>query len=195
MILKNNRSSLRKHEPKFEELYAGFKKEQMRVQVTAARVLKISGERQISNNKYRRFRKEIQLPLHLDTNTIAAKFESGILYIKLLKHINKNNNEQQNVPTQEPKKDEEEKPKKENGKAEELKKDDDVKNKVEERPETMRVVSKLRPEYVNALCGLFDEIKKKKKKFLNLLLLALMFGLYVKNVIKSIFSGGHKSQE
>jgi hypothetical protein len=50
---------------------------------------------------------------------------------------------------------------------------------------------------MNALSSLVDEVKKQKK-LVNLLLLVflvLLFGLYVKSVIKSFFSGGHERQE
>ncbi|XP_057441550.1 uncharacterized protein LOC130733410 [Lotus japonicus] len=67
----------------------GFKKEQLRVQVSSNRVLRLSGERQISENKWRQFRKEIPVPSDSDTNGISAKFEAGMLYVRLPKVINK----------------------------------------------------------------------------------------------------------
>jgi hypothetical protein len=59
------------------------------------------------------------------------------------------------------------------------------------------MVSRQRQEYMNALSSLVDEVKKQKK-LVNLLLLVflvLLFGLYVKSVIKSFFSGGNERQE
>lgn len=70
---------------------AGFKKDQLRVQVTSTRVLRVSGERQMNEKKWRRFCKEFSIPPHFDTNNIGAKFEAGILYIKLPKLINQQN--------------------------------------------------------------------------------------------------------
>ncbi|XP_021720615.1 pollen-specific leucine-rich repeat extensin-like protein 1 [Chenopodium quinoa] len=65
----------------------GYKKEQLRVQLTTSRVLKISGERQIGDNRWRRFHKEFQVPTNCDTKEITAKFEGGILYIRQPKII------------------------------------------------------------------------------------------------------------
>ncbi|XP_062170986.1 inactive protein RESTRICTED TEV MOVEMENT 2-like [Alnus glutinosa] len=60
----------------------GFKKEQLRVQVALNRSLKISSERSLGNNKWRRFQKELPVPSNVDPNSITAKFEGGMLYIK-----------------------------------------------------------------------------------------------------------------
>lgn len=217
---------------------AGFKKDQLRVQVTSTRVLRVSGERQMNEKKWRRLHKEFSIPPHSDTNNIGAKFEAGILYIKLPKLISQQNivptptkpitqqepqkpqqpatipqkpntapqvsDQKKQVVHQEPNKEiEEVSQRKGKGKAEELKEDiDDVNNKVaskvaEKKSLTMEMVSRQRQEYVNALCGLVDEVKKQKKlvNLLVLVFLVLLFGLYVKNVINSFFSGGHKNQE
>ncbi|CAK8538532.1 unnamed protein product [Lathyrus sativus] len=199
----------------------GFKKEQLRVQVTSTRVLRVSGEKQINEKKYRRFRKEVSIPSHSDTGKISAKFEAGILYVKLPKLINQQNiaptptqqepqkPQQQTIPQKpktdhvsdqkkqhEPKKDIEEVTRKNEKDKEEESRDDENK-KIEKRSVTMEMVSRQRQEYVNALCGLVDEVKKQKKlvNVLLLVFLVLMFGIYVKNVINSFFSGGHKHQE
>lgn len=65
----------------------GFKKEQLKVQVTSSRVLRVSGERQLSGNRWSTFRKEIPISSNYDTNEIAARFEKGILYVKQPKII------------------------------------------------------------------------------------------------------------
>ncbi|ESW10291.1 hypothetical protein PHAVU_009G196600 [Phaseolus vulgaris] len=65
----------------------GFRKEQLKVQVSNNRVLRLSGERKISENKWRRFRKEEPLSDSHDTSGINAKFEAGMLYVKLPKVI------------------------------------------------------------------------------------------------------------
>ena len=67
--------------------FAGFRKEQLRVQITTARILKLSGERKISENRLRRFHRELPIPPDTDTSGISAKFESGILYVRLPKVI------------------------------------------------------------------------------------------------------------
>lgn len=59
----------------------GFKKEQIRVQVTLSGKLKITGECQIGDNKWRRFQKEIPISPDCDKNGITAKFENSILYV------------------------------------------------------------------------------------------------------------------
>lgn len=232
----------------------------MRVQVTSTRVLRVSGERQISENKWRRFRKEFPMLSDSDTSGISAKFEAGILYVKLPKVINKQpqtqeipkpqqpitttttqkpNNygqvsdqkkpikkekpeveEQKKVP-HEPKanekEDSKEKPKKEKGKEKLVDDDDNVNNKVgkekveganailaskgekkhgngldgkmHKRSSSLEMLSIQKKEYLNALSGLVDEVKKQKKlvNMVFLIFFGLLFGLYVKNAIKSYF--------
>ncbi|XP_057726415.1 uncharacterized protein LOC130941831 [Arachis stenosperma] len=66
----------------------GFKREQLRVQVTSTRLIRLSGERRIGDsNKIRKFYKELPIPSDTDTSSISAKFENGILYVKLPKLI------------------------------------------------------------------------------------------------------------
>ncbi|KAI5433575.1 hypothetical protein KIW84_020750 [Lathyrus oleraceus] len=166
----------------------GFKKEQLRVQVTSTRVLRVSGERQMNEKNWRRFRKEFSLPSHSDTSKISAKFEAGILYVTLPKLINQQNiapaptqqepqkPQQQTIPQkpntdhasgqkkqQEPKKDIEEVTRKNEKDKEEESSRDGENKKIEKRSVTMEMVSRQRQEYVNALCRLVDEVKKQKK--------------------------------
>ncbi|KAG4962100.1 hypothetical protein AAZX31_14G042800 [Glycine max] len=63
----------------------GFRKEQMKVQVTSNRMLRVSGGRKISDNKLRQFRKEEPLSDYHDTKGITAKFEAGMLYVRIPK--------------------------------------------------------------------------------------------------------------
>ncbi|CAJ1975475.1 unnamed protein product [Sphenostylis stenocarpa] len=65
----------------------GFRKEELKVQVSSNQVLKLSGARKISDNKWRRFRKEVPLHDSYETSGINAKFEAGMLYVKLPKVI------------------------------------------------------------------------------------------------------------
>ncbi|KAK7372642.1 hypothetical protein VNO80_06029 [Phaseolus coccineus] len=65
----------------------GFTKEQMKVQVTSTPALRINGERQIIENKRRRFGIEFSIPPYCDTNDVSAKFEGGVLTIKFPKLI------------------------------------------------------------------------------------------------------------
>ncbi|KAF5471930.1 hypothetical protein F2P56_008689 [Juglans regia] len=68
-------------------LLPGFSKEQLRVQITSSRNLRVSGERSLGNDKWRRFQKELSIPSDVETNKITAKFEGGTLYIKHPKAI------------------------------------------------------------------------------------------------------------
>lgn len=63
----------------------GFKKENLRVQLTTDAKLRVSGEKKAEDNKVIRFRKEFVVSSDTDTKRISAKFERGILYIRLPK--------------------------------------------------------------------------------------------------------------
>ncbi|XP_028752464.1 inactive protein RESTRICTED TEV MOVEMENT 2-like [Neltuma alba] len=63
----------------------GFRRDQLKVQVTSAPILKISAQRQIGGNRWRRVYKEFSLPSDCDPNDITAKFEAGTLKIKFSK--------------------------------------------------------------------------------------------------------------
>ncbi|KAK9727103.1 hypothetical protein RND81_05G258000 [Saponaria officinalis] len=65
----------------------GFRKEQLKVQLTTSHILRISGERLIGDGKWRRFIKEFKIPPNVDTKGITAKFEGGILQIRQPKLI------------------------------------------------------------------------------------------------------------
>ncbi|KAL5576038.1 hypothetical protein UlMin_017737 [Ulmus minor] len=63
----------------------GFQKERLKIQITSSRSLKINGERPIGGTKWRRFSKEFPITSDWDTSQISAKFEGGILYVKVPK--------------------------------------------------------------------------------------------------------------
>lgn len=65
----------------------GFTKEQLRLQLTPARTLKITGERPLTNNKWQRLQREYPVSTNCDTSKISAKFENGILYVKQPKSV------------------------------------------------------------------------------------------------------------
>ncbi|TQD85524.1 hypothetical protein C1H46_028936 [Malus baccata] len=66
----------------------GFRKENLRIQVTSSRNIRVFGERALGHdNKWQRFRREFPIPVNCDTNDITARFENGILYVKLPKTI------------------------------------------------------------------------------------------------------------
>ncbi|KAJ8750161.1 hypothetical protein K2173_014076 [Erythroxylum novogranatense] len=60
----------------------GFKREQLKVQLTTARTLRLSGERPLDGKKLSTFRKELPISFDYDSNGITAKFENGILYVR-----------------------------------------------------------------------------------------------------------------
>ncbi|KAG6632010.1 inactive protein RESTRICTED TEV MOVEMENT 2-like [Carya illinoinensis] len=68
-------------------LLPGFRKEQLRVQVTSNHTLRISGERPLADQKYRRFEKEILVPSNVETTEITAEFEKDKLYVRQPKVI------------------------------------------------------------------------------------------------------------
>ncbi|XP_016505772.1 uncharacterized protein LOC107823596 [Nicotiana tabacum] len=65
----------------------GFKKEQLRVQLTRTGILKISGQRPIGQNKWQRFHKDFPSVENCDKSKISAKFENGVLHVKQPKLI------------------------------------------------------------------------------------------------------------
>ncbi|XP_010557494.1 PREDICTED: inactive protein RESTRICTED TEV MOVEMENT 2-like [Tarenaya hassleriana] len=75
-------------EPGFETLTVylpGFRKEQLKVQVTTTRKLRVMGERPAGGNKWIRFWKEFPIQANLDVDAISAKFEDVNLVVKLPK--------------------------------------------------------------------------------------------------------------
>ncbi|XP_021825227.1 circumsporozoite protein-like [Prunus avium] len=66
---------------------SGYKKENLKIQVTSARYVRVLGERPLGDNKWERFRKEFPIPSNCDPNDISAKFENGVLSVKLPKMI------------------------------------------------------------------------------------------------------------
>ncbi|KAL6205171.1 hypothetical protein ACLB2K_022433 [Fragaria x ananassa] len=67
----------------------GYKKENLRIQVTSTRNIRVLGERPVrpENNIWQRFRKEFPVPSNCDVNETSARFDSGFLYVKIPKTI------------------------------------------------------------------------------------------------------------
>ncbi|CAM9003899.1 unnamed protein product [Rhodiola kirilowii] len=63
----------------------GYKRENLKVQVTTSRNLRVLGERKINERKSGRFQKEFSLKEDCDVNKITAKFEGEVLQVKLPK--------------------------------------------------------------------------------------------------------------
>ncbi|KAH0638717.1 hypothetical protein KY285_035303 [Solanum tuberosum] len=78
----------------------GFKKEQVRVQLTRTGVVKISGQRPVAESKWLRFQKDFPVSQNCDKTKISAKFENGILYVKQPKLITTSSEKKdQELPT------------------------------------------------------------------------------------------------
>lgn len=54
-------------------------------------MVRVSGEKQINENEWGRFCKEIAMPTDSDTSGISDKFEAGMLYVRLPKMMDNNN--------------------------------------------------------------------------------------------------------
>nr|XP_004246713.1 inactive protein RESTRICTED TEV MOVEMENT 2 [Solanum lycopersicum] len=81
----------------------GFRKEQVRVQLTRTGVVKISGQRPVAENKWLRFQKDFPVSQNCDRTKISAKFENGILYVKQPKLITTSpQKKDQELPTSDP---------------------------------------------------------------------------------------------
>lgn len=68
-------------------IIAGFRREELKVQITSAGNLKVSGQRSLGKNKWKRFDKEFTILPNVDTNAISAKYDENIIYVKLPKVI------------------------------------------------------------------------------------------------------------
>ncbi|KAJ0260206.1 hypothetical protein HA466_0064420 [Hirschfeldia incana] len=75
-----------KNEKGFEILtinLPGFKKEQLKVQVTSTRKVRVTGERHAGANRWIRLRKEFPIPANINVDSIAAVFVGTSLVVKL----------------------------------------------------------------------------------------------------------------
>ncbi|XP_020213664.1 uncharacterized protein LOC109797912 [Cajanus cajan] len=63
-------------------LLPGFRRDQMKVQVTSKSTLRLMGERLITENRWRRFNLELPILSDYDTDNVTAKFEGAKLSIK-----------------------------------------------------------------------------------------------------------------
>ncbi|PIA62528.1 hypothetical protein AQUCO_00200500v1 [Aquilegia coerulea] len=59
----------------------GFKREELKVRVDNLRKVTVSGERQVSENKYSRFKQIYELPEDSDIDNISGRFDGGLLFI------------------------------------------------------------------------------------------------------------------
>lgn len=87
------------HSLRHDDICIGYKKEQLRVQLTKNRNLVISGECPVGENTWQRFQKTIPLSSNCDIGKITAKFEDLILYITQPKLIASVEKQDQKKPT------------------------------------------------------------------------------------------------
>ncbi|CAL9128572.1 unnamed protein product, partial [Musa textilis] len=68
-------------------IHVGFEREQIKLQIDDYGKLKISGERPLINDRWKRFLKEFYVPDYCNVSEISAKFENGLLRIMLPKFV------------------------------------------------------------------------------------------------------------
>ncbi|KAL6955604.1 hypothetical protein U1Q18_025316 [Sarracenia purpurea var. burkii] len=68
-------------------LLPGFTKEQLKLQLSTAKILRLTGQRRGEDNKWIRLHKEFPISTNCDTKGITAKLLDGILYIRQPKLI------------------------------------------------------------------------------------------------------------
>ncbi|XP_061338204.1 uncharacterized protein LOC133285065 [Gastrolobium bilobum] len=76
-----------KDEGHFTVMVPGYRRDQLKVQVTSKPALKLMGERLIIENRWRRFNMEFPLPADYDRDNVSAKFEGGRLSVTFGKLI------------------------------------------------------------------------------------------------------------
>ncbi|XP_042512612.1 22.0 kDa heat shock protein-like [Macadamia integrifolia] len=59
----------------------GFKKEEVKLEVDNKGNVAVSGERQLTENKYKRFKVNYNLPIESDIDKISGKFDNGLLFV------------------------------------------------------------------------------------------------------------------
>ncbi|KAK7306684.1 hypothetical protein VNO77_44636 [Canavalia gladiata] len=182
----------------------GFRRENLRVQITTNRILKLGGEQQISDNKWRRFNKEFTIPPNSNTNEIKAKLQGSVLYITLPKIITEVKPETKSPTPPEPPTLE---TPKEEPKASQVSRKKPQKEKEQPSYQTHEMhetigglvkgdENKVEKRLPTTLYGMVVEVGKQKKlaNLVVAILLVFVMGMYVKNAIKASF-GGSRIQE
>ncbi|XP_027081848.2 uncharacterized protein [Coffea arabica] len=80
----------------------GFRKEELKVQLTSVNSARIRGQREDENNKTISFRKDFSVSSDYDFNRVSAKFEDGILYVRLPKVTAPEGKQDSKLPIPEP---------------------------------------------------------------------------------------------
>lgn len=68
-------------------LFSGFKREQMRIQVNHLGFLVISGERPHDGTRWKRFKKEFEIPKYCNEDAIRGNFMQNILSVVMPKKV------------------------------------------------------------------------------------------------------------
>ncbi|KAJ0680470.1 putative alpha crystallin/Hsp20 domain, HSP20-like chaperone [Helianthus annuus] len=79
----------------------GFKKHELKLQVDDRTHIIVSGERQVSENKYKRFEQKLELPKDADIEKITGKLDGEILYISVPKKVEQVHNETKHAASNE----------------------------------------------------------------------------------------------
>ncbi|KAJ0536400.1 putative alpha crystallin/Hsp20 domain, HSP20-like chaperone [Helianthus annuus] len=65
----------------------GFKRQELKLQVDNQTHLVVNGERQVRENKYKRFEQRFELPKNVDTEKITGELDGEILFISVPKKV------------------------------------------------------------------------------------------------------------
>jgi len=90
-------------------LFSGFKREQIRIQINHLGFLVISGERPFDGTKWKRFKKEFELPKYCNEDAIRGNFMQNILSVVLPKKVDLIPREEQEEEEQMPELEDEDK--------------------------------------------------------------------------------------
>ncbi|KAI3777556.1 hypothetical protein L1987_47356 [Smallanthus sonchifolius] len=71
----------------------GFKKQELKLQVDNRTHILVSGERQVRENKYKRFEQSFELPKDADIEKITGKLDGEILYVSVPKKVEQEHQE------------------------------------------------------------------------------------------------------
>ncbi|XP_076947606.1 uncharacterized protein LOC143619601 [Bidens hawaiensis] len=80
----------------------GFRKQELKLQVDKGTHILVSGVRQATENRYKRFEQSFELPKDANTEKITGKFDGEILYISVPKKVEQQHKEIKQDIIQEP---------------------------------------------------------------------------------------------
>ncbi|KAI3766811.1 hypothetical protein L2E82_16885 [Cichorium intybus] len=71
----------------------GFKRQELKLQADSQTHIVVSGERQVRENRYKRFEQSFELPKNADVDKITGKLDGEILYITVPKKVEQQHQE------------------------------------------------------------------------------------------------------